>query len=92
MAKKHLCKETMDKICDILEVELGHEAGRKACAEVMAHLEECPSCYAEVDTLRKTVKIFQAVPDCDVPDDVQSRLMVELKLEIPLTGDQKQEA
>ena len=81
--KKSLCQQTIEKLCDVLEFELGHVEGRKACEEVLEHIKNCPRCYAEVDTLRKTVRIFQCIPNHEVPKEVQWRLMTELKMQLP---------
>ncbi len=84
MDKHSPCQQTLDQICDVLEFSLGHEKGKEACQELIAHIKSCPKCCAEVDTLQKTIKIFKEIPDKEVPNDVQWRLMKELHLDIPL--------
>lgn len=84
--EKSPCMQTIEQICDVLEFQLGHEAGKEACKEVMEHLKNCPTCCAEVDTLRKTVKIFSQIPQKEVPKDVHKRLITELHLTIPGKG------
>ncbi len=83
MTEKSPCTHTMEQICDILELELGHKVGSEACKEVMEHLKNCPTCCAEVDSLKNTIKIYKEVPRREVPKDVQWRLLRELKLDIP---------
>ncbi|MDP8207578.1 MAG: hypothetical protein P9L92_13000 [Candidatus Electryonea clarkiae] len=86
MDKKSPCKATLEQLCDVLEYELGHEAGSKACKEILEHVKNCPECCAEVDTLRKTVRIFKQIPEREVPQDVQWRLLTELNLNLPASG------
>ncbi len=84
MTDKSPCTHTMEQICDILEFQLGHEVGREACQEVMDHVKNCPKCCAEIDSLKKTIRIFkQEMPSREVPKDVQWRLLKELHLDIP---------
>ena len=83
MSDKHLCDHSLEQLCDLLEMELGYEAGQEACREVREHIRDCPSCYAEFDSLKKTVKIYKNISKREVPQDVQTRLLIELNFQIP---------
>lgn len=51
------------------------------CAELEAHLAECPNCQVMVDTVRKTITLYHTQASPDLPPDVQARLYRILKLE-----------
>jgi anti-sigma factor RsiW len=51
------------------------------CAELEAHLAECPDCRVMVDTLRKTIVLYRSQSRADLPADVQARLYKVLELD-----------
>lgn len=52
------------------------------CAEIEQHMAECENCRIVVDTLRKTVTLYQMTNDPpDVPEDVRERLFHRLDLD-----------
>ncbi len=61
----------IEEICDQLSEYLDSDK----CKEIKKHLEDCPTCCAYVDTIRKTVELYK-----ELPEDVQERLMKVLKL------------
>ncbi len=77
------CQETLDHLCDLLDVYLGKRAATETCKKLLDHVKKCPTCCAEVETLSKTVEVYRHIPEEDVPDDVQNRLMMALHLHIP---------
>ncbi|MBZ0264769.1 hypothetical protein K8I28_08880 [bacterium] len=90
MKKESPCLQSIEQLCDVLEMHLGHEAGSEACRQVMEHVRDCPTCCAEVDTLGKTIKIFREIPTQNVPKDIQWKLMTTLNLELPPELQEKQ--
>lgn len=45
------------------------------CAQIEEHMAECENCRVVVDTLRKTVMLYQMTNEpADVPADVRERL------------------
>jgi predicted anti-sigma-YlaC factor YlaD len=68
-----------DYIDDELEVRL--------CAEIKAHLLECPDCQVMVDTLNKTVVLYRTYGQAEMPADVQTRLYAVLDLEAQAKND-----
>jgi anti-sigma factor RsiW len=53
----------------------------RLCAEIEAHMQDCPDCQVMVDTLRKTVVLYRTHGQAEVPEDVQSRLYAVLDLD-----------
>jgi len=50
------CEEVRDKLGDYLDKEMLDEL----CNELEGHLKRCRDCTVEVDTIRKTVTLYQA--------------------------------
>lgn len=52
------------------------------CAEIEKHMKGCNRCRVVVDTMRKTVELYQEVAEDDqMPDEVRQRLYVRLNIE-----------
>lgn len=52
------------------------------CADLERHMENCERCRVVVDTLRKTVELYQeTAADTQMPSDVRERLYARLNLE-----------
>ena len=47
---------------------------------ITTHLDHCPDCTLQVNTIKRTVEIYQAMPKQRVPGEVQKRLLVKLNL------------
>lgn len=71
------CKEILEQLSAYIDDEL--EAS--LCAEIEAHLAECPDCQALVDTLRKTVTLYRECEPDDLPPGVRDRLYKVLHLD-----------
>jgi anti-sigma factor RsiW len=71
------CRELLGHLSDYIDGEL--EAA--ICAQLEAHLAECPDCRVMVDTLRKTIILYRSQPHAELPLDVRDRLYHVLKLE-----------
>jgi anti-sigma factor RsiW len=71
------CGEMLAELSDYIDGEL--EA--RLCAEIEAHMRECPDCRVMVDTLRKTVFLYRTHGRTEMPDDVRGRLYAVLDLE-----------
>lgn len=62
--------------------QLGEDLDEELCAEVAQHLEDCPDCRAQIDTITQTVKIYRRThpaPD-QPPSAVQERLYKVLNI------------
>jgi len=71
------CQELLGQLSDYVDGEL--EA--TLCAELETHLAGCPNCRIMVDTLRKTITLYQTHAASDLPPDVEKRLYKVLKIE-----------
>jgi predicted anti-sigma-YlaC factor YlaD len=77
------CQEMLGALSDFIDGELQAQL----CAEIEAHMRECPDCRVMVDTLRKTVMLYRTYGQSQMPDDVQHRLYAVLDLETPGTEE-----
>lgn len=50
-----------------LSAYLDHQAPPAERARIHAHLQQCPDCRAELESLRQTVQLLQALPRVSVP-------------------------
>ncbi len=71
------CKEIFEKLGDYIERDLDDHL----CDEIEDHIKDCEPCIAFINTLKKTVEIFQrSVPEEDeIPEPVSENLMQFLK-------------
>ena len=77
--QNHQCKDIMSSLSDYVDGTL-QEA---LCVELERHLKECDNCRIVVDTLRKTIELYQDVETSskELPDDVRKRLFRKLDLQ-----------
>ena len=71
------CQELLGQLSGYVDGDL--EAA--LCDELEAHLAECPNCQVMVDTVRKTITLYQTQRPAGLPSDVKDRLYKVLKLE-----------
>jgi len=72
------CKKLLGSLSDYIDGEVSSEL----CQEIEHHVAECQNCRVVVDTLRKTISLYQTSSDTDdVPADVRERLYRTLNLE-----------
>ena len=71
------CQELLGQLSDYIDGEL--EAA--LCAELEAHLAECPNCRVMVDTVRKTITLYRSQAPSELPVEVQERLFKVLELD-----------
>lgn len=60
---------------------LDKEAARELCKAIEAHLDRCHDCRFEVDTIRKTIVLYQNDEPVDMPVTVRSSLQAALAKE-----------
>jgi anti-sigma factor RsiW len=71
------CRDYIAKISDYVDGELSPEL----CASLERHMLQCENCRIVVDTLRKTIELYQVTSSEDVlPDPVHDRLFARLNL------------
>lgn len=79
------CLKKLKLICE----HLGENLNNPFCRELAEHLAKCPKCYAYVDSVKKTVYLYQYLRDeKEVPDSVDKRLWKVLNLKRPADHEQ----
>jgi anti-sigma factor RsiW len=72
------CKHLLGSLSEYIDGELEAEL----CAELEQHLVGCENCRVVVNTLRKTIELYQqSTPSSDLPNAVRERLFYKLNLE-----------
>jgi predicted anti-sigma-YlaC factor YlaD len=72
------CKHLLGSLSEYIDGELQAEL----CAEIEEHLKGCENCRIVVNTLRKTVELYeQANSTAELPDAVRERLFLKLDLD-----------
>jgi len=73
------CKALLGSLSEYVDGTLGEEL----CEEIERHVSECQNCRVVVDTLKKTVYLYQesAADQAVVPEPVRERLFRTLHLD-----------
>ena len=72
------CRKLLGDLSEYIDGTLEQQL----CAEIERHMQGCENCRVVVDSLRKTVSLYQAAtPSPDVPEAVRQRLYKCLDLE-----------
>jgi anti-sigma factor (TIGR02949 family) len=72
------CRQLLGSLSDFVDGDLGQDL----CDEIETHMDDCENCRIVVDTLRKTISLYQTTSEpADVPDDVRQRLFHRLDLD-----------
>ena len=64
------CSEVLQQLADYLD----EEARAQLCAAIDDHLSRCTDCQIEVDTLRKTIVLYQNDRRIEMPPHLTSKL------------------
>jgi anti-sigma factor RsiW len=75
--KPESCHHLLDDLSDFLD----GEASEEICTEIERHLADCDNCQVMVDTLRKTILLYQELPKPPIPDRARDRLYQTLDLD-----------
>jgi len=75
------CKNLLGSLSDYVD----GTAKEEICRELERHLEGCENCRIVVDTLRKTVYLYQSNVENDLPVGVRERLFKRLNLDDLMT-------
>jgi hypothetical protein len=79
MKKKSVkCKEVFNYICDNLDERIDSAQ----CSEIRGHLDRCPNCKAYLDSLRKTILLYQVYPQSRIHRTTRERLHSVLKIHL----------
>jgi len=57
------CDTVYLHICDHLDEDIASPR----CRQIKQHLDECPNCRAYLDSLKKTIVLYRAMPEPKVP-------------------------
>lgn len=74
---KDECKKLLEQLPDYLDEQESEEI----CRIIKAHLELCPTCQVYVDSVQKTIKLYQSMPKETVSSKMSARLMAALAQE-----------
>ena len=74
--KKIDCLDVAKHVCG----DLDEHINSAECRAIKKHLESCPNCTAYLDSLKKTVLIYQRVPNPRFPRQSRKKLFARLKL------------
>lgn len=71
------CSEVLEQLGEYLD----EEAREDICKAIQSHLERCDDCRIEVDTIKKTILLYQNDEPVDMPMTVRSSLQAALAKE-----------
>lgn len=72
------CHLLLDSLSDYIDGALGEEL----CSQIERHMAGCENCRIVIDSLRKTIYLYQITADPPtVPQDVRARLFERLELD-----------
>jgi predicted anti-sigma-YlaC factor YlaD len=72
------CSDLLSSLGAYIDGDLKNEL----CAEIEQHMKECPRCRIVVNTMKKTIELYQeSAEETRLPGDVRERLFVRLDLE-----------
>jgi predicted anti-sigma-YlaC factor YlaD len=77
------CKQILGNLSEYIDGDLQAEL----CAEIEEHLKDCDNCRVVVNTLRKTIELYEQTPQPVLPQDVRERLFFKLQLKDYLKKD-----
>ena len=68
------CNEVLEQLAEYLDPD----ARTELCLLIEAHLKQCQDCQIEVDTVKKTIVLYQADRHITTPIAVSARLQAVL--------------
>ena len=80
------CMDILEKISDYLDKELDPAI----CKEIENHVKDCEPCIAFVNTMKKTVELFNAEGrrEQQTPEQISGKLLKFLKKNVRAEGGQ----
>jgi predicted anti-sigma-YlaC factor YlaD len=77
MDKGHHCPDLLPELADFID----GSAGEEVCAAIEKHMAECPDCRIIMDTLKKTIYLYQTREEqLELPTGLRERLFISLQL------------
>jgi predicted anti-sigma-YlaC factor YlaD len=78
MHRHEECRALLNSLSDYVDGDLQQEL----CDEIELHMKDCENCRIVIDTLSKTVSLYQTSSESTVvPDEVRQRLFHRLDLD-----------
>ena len=77
------CLEVMEQLEDYLD----EDAREELCRAIEGHLKNCSTCRFKVDSTRKTIVLYQADREIEMPAAVSQSLQAALAKEYTAKGD-----
>ena len=72
------CRKVYRHICENLDQNLDSPQ----CREIKKHLESCPDCLAYLDSLKKTIRFYRAMPEPKLPEGTHLKLLTVIAREV----------
>ena len=66
---KH-CLEMFEKLSEYIDGELDHAT----CAQIQKHADDCVSCFACLETLKRTVALCKNAEETPIPQNLSEKL------------------
>ena len=74
MEKKFDCEQLADRLAEYLDADKRSEL----CREIEEHMRHCHNCQVQVDSVKKTIILYQADRMSEIPVTVSSKLRTAL--------------
>jgi predicted anti-sigma-YlaC factor YlaD len=72
------CQQMLGSLSEFIDGSLQAEL----CAQIEEHMKDCTNCHIVVDTLRKTIELYEKTKaPAELPDPVRERLYARLDLQ-----------
>jgi anti-sigma factor (TIGR02949 family) len=68
------CEQVLEQLSEFLD----HDAREELCRAIEKHLEQCRDCQLYVDSVRKTIILYQNDQKIEVPMQVSKRLQAAM--------------
>jgi len=78
MHRHEECRKLLNSLSDYVDGDLQQEL----CDDIELHMKDCENCRIVIDTLSKTISLYQTSSESTVvPDEVRQRLFHRLDLD-----------
>jgi predicted anti-sigma-YlaC factor YlaD len=77
------CRETLKELADFLD----EQEQAEICRAIAEHLSLCPTCRYYVDSVKKTIVLYQSDAVTPIPVTVSSQLQAKLAQEYRASSD-----
>ena len=70
------CEKILQKICD----DLAEDINSPVCQSIRNHLEGCPDCQQNLNSMRNTIQLFRCLEEREIPENIHQRLIKVLNI------------